>query len=72
MAKQIAYRFMKVDGPAWYVSEIKGNGGVDWGYTNDASKALPINTHVWRQFAKDVRECGGCALSIPAVEAKAA
>jgi hypothetical protein len=34
MTKQIAYRFFSPKSAPYYVSELKGQGGVDWGYTD--------------------------------------
>jgi len=64
MNKQIAYRFNSAKSPAWYVSEVKGNGGKDWGYSTDVEKAVKLNTNQWKSFAKDMRECGTVAFSI--------
>lgn len=65
MAKhQIAYRFFSAKSAPWYVSEIKGNGGVDWGYTNNAAKAIILNYNQWQSFAKDMRECGAVAFAL--------
>lgn len=68
MSKQIAYRFPSADSAPWYVAQVKGDGGVDWGYTTDISKAIAINTWVWRQFAKDMREVGSAAFCHPVAE----
>lgn len=64
MSKQIAYRFFSAKSAPWYVSEVKGNGGKDWGYTNDVEKALVLNTPQWHSFAKDMREVGSAAFAL--------
>ena len=64
MSNQIAYRFMGKASPASYVANLKGDGGKDWGYTNDVTKAIILNTPQWRSFAKDMRECGTVAFAL--------
>ena len=64
MSKQIAYRFFSAKSAPWYVSEAKGDGGADWGYTNNITKALVLNTPQWRSFAKDMREVGSAAFAL--------
>lgn len=64
MSKQIAYRFFSAASKPWYVSEVKGNGGVDWGYTDNILKAVVLNTPQWRSFAKDMREVGSAAFAL--------
>lgn len=66
MSKQIAYRFFSPKSAPVYVSELKGDGGVDWGYTNEIRKAIKLNRNQWQSFAKDMRECGSVAFGIPA------
>jgi hypothetical protein len=64
MSKQIAYRFFSAKSAPWYVSEIKGDGGVDWGYTDNIEKAILLNSNQWQSFAKDMRECGTAAFAL--------
>ena len=64
MSKQIAYRFWTKNSRPWYVAEVKGDGGADWGYTEDMSKAVVLNTNQWRSFAKDMREVGSAAFAL--------
>lgn len=64
MTKQIAYRFFSAKSAPWYVSDLKGIGGADWGYTNDGTKALVLNRNQWQSFAKDMRECGTVAYAL--------
>lgn len=60
------------DGAPMYVAQVKGDGGADWGYTsriggsNGFDLARPLSKYWWQRFAKDQRECGRCAFSIPA------
>ena len=51
---------------ALYVSELPGEGGVDWGYTPDASKAKPLTDYWWKRFAANRRHCGHAAMCYPA------
>jgi len=37
-----------------YVSEVPGDGGVDWGYTWDRKKALPLSMFQLRCFESDM------------------
>jgi hypothetical protein len=39
----------------WYVSEVPGDGGVDWGYVTDRAKALPLSPYWQRRFRADMR-----------------
>ena len=64
MANQIAYRFWSPKSAPWYVSEVKGNGGVDWGYTTDIEKAAVLNANQWKSFAKDCRDVGSAAFAL--------
>lgn len=64
MTKQIAYRFLTATSRAWYVSEVKGDGGKDWGYTENANKAAILNRKQWQSFAKDMREVGSAAYAL--------
>lgn len=64
MTRQIAYRFFSAKSAPWYVSEVKGNGGVDWGYTNNVAKAVVLNHNQWQSFAKDMREVGSAAFAL--------
>lgn len=41
-----------------YVSEVPGDGGVDWGYTHSREKALLLNGYFARRFAADMRCIG--------------
>lgn len=62
--RQIAYRFWTPNSPAWYVSDLKGRGGKDWGYSPDIARAIVLNSNQWRSFAKDCREAGGVAFAL--------
>ena len=42
------------DGNRDYVEAVPGDGGKDWGYTMDPSKALVVNTYWKRRFLKDM------------------
>lgn len=64
MSKQIAYRFFSKASRPMYVSNLKGDGGADWGYVTDIEKAIVLNTPQWRSFAKDMREVGSAAFAL--------
>jgi hypothetical protein len=61
---RIVYRFFSAKSAPMYVSERKGDGGVDWGYTGDIKKARVLNRNEWQSFAKDMRECGSAAFAL--------
>lgn len=61
---QIAYRFFSANSAPAYVSELKGEGGVDWGYTSNIGKARKLNRNQWQSFAKDMRECNTAAFAL--------
>jgi hypothetical protein len=46
----------------FYVSEKPGDGGVDWGYTTDPQKAIPLNSYWQRRFAADCRRTNSVAM----------
>jgi|GEM_PF-4777177 len=52
----ICSRFLG-DNSIHYVSEIPGEGGVDWGYTNDPKKAKRLSHYWMRRFVNDCRRC---------------
>jgi len=45
----------------FYVVNVPGDGGVDWGYTTERSKALRLNTYYARRFVADCRRVGAVA-----------
>jgi len=46
-----------------YVSDLPGEGGVDWGYTRDPAKAKAITPRQFTAFAKYQRGLGQKACS---------
>jgi hypothetical protein len=42
----------------WYVAKVKGDGGVDWEWTNDVGKAARVSYYWARRFMADRRSCG--------------
>lgn len=44
------------DGHRDHVESVPGDGGKDWGYTMDPSKALAVNTYWKRRFLKDMAQ----------------
>ena len=57
----IAWRFWNYSFPVFYVQNIPGDGGVDWGYTNDVAKALPLNKYFAARFRKDCERVNATA-----------
>jgi hypothetical protein len=56
--RTIAYRQDFVKHENWYVAQVPGEGGVDWGYTTDIAKARGLNKYWQRRFAADARHVG--------------
>lgn len=44
--------------PRWWVSEIPGDGGVDWGWTTDSRHALLLTPHWQREYIDYGGKCG--------------
>lgn len=44
-----------------YVSEVPGEGGVDWGYTSEIGKAKTLSLYWKRRFVNDCRRCSAKA-----------
>jgi hypothetical protein len=42
----------------WYVSKVKGDGGVDWEWTSIPEKATTVSFYWARRFMADRRACG--------------
>jgi hypothetical protein len=42
----------------FWVSEVPGEGGKDWGYTEDSDKAKLLNVYWQRRFRKDCERVG--------------
>lgn len=57
-AETAIYGRQNKNGGVWYVQNLPGDGGVDWGYTNDYKKALPLNKYWARRFLKNLRDVG--------------
>lgn len=45
----------------FYVRELPGEGGVDWGYTDEPAKARPISTYWKKRFMADMKKVGATA-----------
>ena len=45
----------------FYVAQVPGDDGVDWGYVTDRAKALPLNQYFMRRFVADCRRAGTIA-----------
>lgn len=42
----------------YFVREVLGEGGADWGYVFEPGKARPISTYWMRRFVADMRAVG--------------
>ena len=64
------------NGKTWYAGALPGDGGKDWGYTDDPDKALPLSTYWKRRFVANARACGDKlepgVMEVPAPEQEAA
>ena len=68
------------NGAPLYVSQLPGDGGVDWGFTNKAGgtavgdkvldKALPLSKAQWQRFAARQRAMRHPCLCCPAPVAR--
>ena len=45
----------------FYVAQVPGEGGVDWGYTLECTKAKPLSIYWQRRFSKDCERVGTTA-----------
>jgi hypothetical protein len=50
-------------GLTFYVRERPGEGGADWGYTDEPAKARPITRYWARRFAKDMERVGAVGVN---------
>lgn len=46
------------NGRTWYAQNLPGDGGVDWGYTDEPSDAMTLSTYWMRRFVANARQCG--------------
>lgn len=53
------------DGTISWVSHLPGVGGVDWGYTKDSRKAVPLTKHQQQRFARYMDSVGDSAVFVP-------
>lgn len=54
-----AYTFWnKATGEMYWVAQVKGDGGKDWGYTSHSELAIDLSPYWQRRFAADCRYCG--------------
>lgn len=58
MLRTIAYRSWSKTVPVFYVESVPGDGGKDWGYTDQADKAIHLSPYWQRRFASDCRAVG--------------
>jgi hypothetical protein len=50
-------------GLVFYVRELPGEGGADWGYVDEPKKARPVSTYWARRFIADMRRVGATGVS---------
>jgi hypothetical protein len=50
-------------GRVFYVREVLGEGGADWGYVDERRKARPISTYWARRFIADMQRVGATGVS---------
>lgn len=55
------YRWSKSRKSPWYVAALPGDGGVDWEYTEDSTKAIHLSPYWKRRFSEDMRRVGDVA-----------
>ena len=53
-----ASRYWSKKEPVIYVSELKGQGGKDWGYTKDFTKAIDLSPYWQKRFNADCNAVG--------------
>jgi hypothetical protein len=49
----------------YYVAQVPGEDGADWGYVTDPKKAKRLSRYWQRRFAASCRRCGHPARFIP-------
>jgi len=53
-----ASRYWDQRHPVFYVAQLPGQGGVDWGYTSRCTEAIELTPYWQRRFAADCRRVG--------------
>lgn len=53
----------------YYVAQVAGDGGADWGYVTEYDQATPLNESQAKQFRADCRATGYDAQFLAAREA---
>ena len=59
--KTIACRFWSKASPRFYVAQVKGDGGKDWGYTTKINDAIGLSPYWQRRFKNDCEHCNSTA-----------
>ena len=54
----------------FYVAQVPGQGGKDWGYETDVTKAILLTPYWQRRFRKDCERTNKEAYFMPADEAR--
>jgi hypothetical protein len=44
--------------PRWWVAQLPGDGGKDWGWTTKREEAIDIPPYWQKRFLADARHCG--------------
>lgn len=55
---KIAYRYWNQNYPIFYVANLKGEVGKDWGYSDKACDAVPLSPYWHKRFAADCKRVG--------------
>ena len=45
-------------GKVFYVGSVQGDGGKDWGWTDDINQAIELSPYWQRRYRADRRACG--------------
>lgn len=67
----IASRYWLPNHPWYYVAQVPGEGGKDWGYTTDHKLAKPLPIYWQRRFSSDCRHVGAAFNLLPIGDARA-
>lgn len=65
MTTYIGYTMPRFKIETWYVAQLPGEGGVDWGYSTKRTDARPMSIY-WRQrFESDMARVKQIAAFVP-------
>lgn len=63
--KLLAWTYMHRHQGPWYVANLPGDGGKDWGYTLAEGRAIGLTGPQWERFARDMRALGRAGFCAP-------